>query len=63
MYSCKVSICLITYNHEKYIRQTIESILAQENLDSGTQNLALSMLNQLDMVIGDYNIDHETFEV
>jgi glycosyltransferase involved in cell wall biosynthesis len=30
MYSCKVSICLITYNHEKYIRQTIESILAQE---------------------------------
>lgn len=26
----KVSICTITYNHEKYIRQTLQSVLAQK---------------------------------
>ena len=26
----KVSVCMITYNHEKYLKQAIESILMQK---------------------------------
>ena len=26
----KLSVCLITYNHEKYLQQCIESIIAQK---------------------------------
>lgn len=33
-YECDLSIFLITYNHEKYIQQTIESILSQKITDS-----------------------------
>jgi len=27
-----VSVCMITYNHEKYIEQTIESVLMQKTI-------------------------------
>ncbi|WP_320708533.1 glycosyltransferase family 2 protein, partial [Enterobacter cloacae] len=50
----KVSICCITYNHEKYIAQALDSFLAQQTNfafeiligeDKGTDN-TLSIINE-----------------
>lgn len=29
MFHCKVSVCCLTYNHEKYLKQALDSIIAQ----------------------------------
>ncbi|MCK9216989.1 MAG: glycosyltransferase [Firmicutes bacterium] len=47
----KISVCVITYNHEKYIRDAIESILAQ------------NVLNDLEIVICDDNSNDGTYRI
>lgn len=55
---CKVSVCLITYNHARFIRQAVESVLAQQTdflfeivigEDCSTDNTR-SILRELDAI-------------